>query len=279
MRQNGFINQYVFENRNVVTCDSLLLDSLGHLDNYDTLSGKFLRLRYGSNLSNSYVTDFRKIYVQLNSVFGSQALVKADYLELMDNYSEYYNPYGTLCVRKLLKVGAGTLIYGPDFLCVDSCFINNGIINGQSLQTITPTIKVSGLSQNTGTILTYDFCDLSSTNGGMFDVNTGTTTAVTFCGSQIDYCSLASGIRQNRNYSSIKIFPNPFTDKIGIEFPENFNLSGVSVSIINSLGQMVYTLIDPQPKQDIDVSFLPAGIYLLNLQTGSSRSTLKIIKE
>ena len=69
--------------------------------------------------------------------------------------------------------------------------------------------------------------------------------------------------------STLSAYPNPVADKLYIE---NIT-SGSTVSIYNQVGQLVLEVLNAQ--QGIDVSSLPAGLYVVKNQS----STLKIIKQ
>jgi len=82
--------------------------------------------------------------------------------------------------------------------------------------------------------------------------------------------------RSLNNEFEIKLFPNPVREKLTLEFEWDVVKK---IIIMNSLGQMVYTLNNPISKQEINLSNLPAGIYFLNVQNQNQQKVLKIIKE
>lgn len=78
--------------------------------------------------------------------------------------------------------------------------------------------------------------------------------------------------------SLIKLYPNPIKDKLQIEF-QNEAAQETKLNITNSLGQLVYFSNNPNQKQEINLNFLPSGIYYLKIQTNSEQRIFKIVKE
>ncbi|MEP7237313.1 MAG: SdrD B-like domain-containing protein [Ferruginibacter sp.] len=67
---------------------------------------------------------------------------------------------------------------------------------------------------------------------------------------------------------NITVFPNPVTDIINIQLPDNWQGKALSIDLINQTGQMVNSKSTKQASQveRLDVSQLAAGIYLLRIQ-------------
>ena len=76
----------------------------------------------------------------------------------------------------------------------------------------------------------------------------------------------------------LKIYPNPSTGLVFIDYPGTENLQ---VSVFNSLGQLLITrdLDINSEKTSLDLSPFADGVYMLQVQTGSAILTRKIIKE
>lgn len=81
----------------------------------------------------------------------------------------------------------------------------------------------------------------------------------------------------NNGDFEIKLQPNPIIDKFTIDSQNNIPLK--SISINNSLGQLVYEMNNPQIKQEVDISLLASGIYYLSLQSEAGQKYFKIIKQ
>ncbi|MFH0758031.1 MAG: carbohydrate-binding protein [Bacteroidota bacterium] len=88
-----------------------------------------------------------------------------------------------------------------------------------------------------------------------------------------------TGINSNLSLSSVKIYPNPATDKIHIEASDK--MSGVAnITIIDSQGQVIVTkevLFVNGGNSEIDVSGIANGIHILKVRSGNAEENLKLI--
>lgn len=73
------------------------------------------------------------------------------------------------------------------------------------------------------------------------------------------------------NHTLISVYPNPVNSNITIETSEPVSI----ISIYNSAGQLIQTEI----KNTFSVENLPAGIYMLQVQTANGISTARFVKE
>lgn len=102
---------------------------------------------------------------------------------------------------------------------------------------------------------------VSGTNGVLFKWNARTGVFVS--------------IRESlENLQKVRIFPNPVQDNILIDIQD---ISLNKLSIVNALGKIVF--METNPKQEIDISFLESGVYLLKLENEAGLRAYKIIKE
>jgi len=90
-----------------------------------------------------------------------------------------------------------------------------------------------------------------------------------------------SGIKENsRNRLNLKVYPNPASDKVIVEF--DHTLKPEKLSLSNTLGQVVWisrkTDVE-SARLEIDLSQLPNGIYLLKADNRQGQSVFKIIRE
>ena len=69
---------------------------------------------------------------------------------------------------------------------------------------------------------------------------------------------------------------NPVRDKLHVEFAQKINCK---ISVLNYLGESIYVLDDPFPKQEIDISTFANGIYFIRLKTEEGQSVFKIVKD
>ncbi len=75
---------------------------------------------------------------------------------------------------------------------------------------------------------------------------------------------------------AIILYPNPANTTVNISSVEGIS----SIYISNVLGQNVYSQASLKTKKlEINISFLPKGIYYVRVETKNKIQTLKLIKE
>ena len=84
--------------------------------------------------------------------------------------------------------------------------------------------------------------------------------------------ALSSGNFDNNSFTA---YPNPVKDKLNVRFVENIT----SATIYNILGQEVIVNNINKTEDQIDMSHLPTGTYLVKVVSGSKTQTIKVIKE
>ncbi|MFM1912918.1 MAG: hypothetical protein RIR51_756 [Bacteroidota bacterium] len=85
----------------------------------------------------------------------------------------------------------------------------------------------------------------------------------------------------NLNEISTKIYPNPFHESLTITFNQDLG-DKVDIRISNTLGQEVFSKSGITNGQSINLKQLPAGQYILNIQSMEKNGkgyNLKIVKE
>lgn len=75
--------------------------------------------------------------------------------------------------------------------------------------------------------------------------------------------------------STLSVYPNPSNGIIQLDLE---NKEAGVLSVKNSLGEIVFTIELSVENSQIDLSHLPAGIYILSLETGAKTETCKFIK-
>jgi photosystem II stability/assembly factor-like uncharacterized protein len=78
----------------------------------------------------------------------------------------------------------------------------------------------------------------------------------------------------------IKVYPNPFTDAVTVELPNEQPLHGpLSVRVIDPLGRVVYSNSLSSPKYvTVILSTLPPGLYYISIELNGQRYTKPIVK-
>lgn len=92
--------------------------------------------------------------------------------------------------------------------------------------------------------------------------------------------SILSNSNELKN-SKIEIFPNPFSDKLQIRFPQNFNKS--NLQIVDVFGRQIYSSkINSDPNQILEIPgnlFPNKGIFYIKLQSDEERLVKVIVRE
>jgi hypothetical protein len=81
-------------------------------------------------------------------------------------------------------------------------------------------------------------------------------------------------IEPGKDSQSIYIFPNPATESVTIETPQN-----TIIEILNLPGQVIKSVHAVSNKTNIDISSFPDGIYFVKLKTESGVEVKKFIKD
>ena len=75
--------------------------------------------------------------------------------------------------------------------------------------------------------------------------------------------------------SNLKVYPSPTSNYLNLEGPKE----DYSLQILDIQGQLFHELKNINGNQKIDVSFLPSGLYLINLKNNKGNKTIRIIKQ
>ncbi len=110
--------------------------------------------------------------------------------------------------------------------------------------------------------------------------NTGPTGGhVTISESTTVYTPTAAGIAELQNGIKFQVVPNPVADYAYIYMDVN-SANNVTGHLYNESGQLVKTIEHLQPSiaYTLDMTDLSAGVYMLSMETGSTRVMQKIVK-
>lgn len=157
----------------------------------------------------------------------------------------------TVCIGSaatLTAFGAPSLTWQP------------GNVNSNTI-IVTPSVNTTYTAVGTGSF-------------GCVGNNTITITAITCSATGIAVQSLADGL---------KIYPNPFTDKLILNFNMNSS-NGLIIQLIDVAGKTVYkgklAEITTGMNKEIDLSALKAGVYILKIgENEQLMNSYKLIKE
>lgn len=80
---------------------------------------------------------------------------------------------------------------------------------------------------------------------------------------------------QSNEFASLKYYPNPVTDQLNISFSENIT----AYSVFNMIGQQVISSKVNATTASVDMSSLPSGSYMLQIETANASKVVKLIKQ
>tara|TARA_Y100000589_G_scaffold285621_1_gene285238 strand:+ start:2964 stop:4064 length:1101 start_codon:yes stop_codon:yes gene_type:complete len=171
--------------------------------------------------------------------------------------------------------GGGDLVYpstgNGGIIPVDAIFpITVGVVNSLTGQLDSSFFgyvfleKLSGPGNMYGTLNMYGgrwltFTDVRFDEEGTYLVEISTSLGYTRDTVSVDVYTPTESIH-TPNYSSLSIFPNPFSDNVTIKFDDGERID--EINIINSQGKLVerYSSIS---SSTLDLSHLPKGVYFI----------------
>jgi hypothetical protein len=140
---------------------------------------------------------------------------------------------------------------------------SNLSVNSVDLSNHNQTFRVIATSGNcidTSNVAVINILDTCITNVTVYDTLLTTVTDTLIINTQI------TGINPPNNLNTLKVFPNPASTHITIDYG-NFNvMSGYTLTIVNSIGQTVFTTPINQQTSFIDLStWTGNGIYFVQI--------------
>ncbi|MFA5782363.1 MAG: T9SS type A sorting domain-containing protein, partial [Bacteroidales bacterium] len=95
------------------------------------------------------------------------------------------------------------------------------------------------------------------------------------CSATSDTISVVvTGLSDLSDNKNIYIYPNPATDNITIESPQQ-----AVIEISNIQGQLIKTIAANGNKTSVDISGFARGMYFVKIQTKDSVGVWKVVKE
>lgn len=112
-------------------------------------------------------------------------------------------------------------------------------------------------------------------------ISEGTAETINVCKIPIKI-NTNTGITENVPETHVRVYPNPITDNVTVNFTLNES-NPVSIVMLNAIGQVVLKkdlgiLNAGEQHYSLPATTLDNGLYLLNIQIGNSTSTQKITK-
>jgi hypothetical protein len=137
------------------------------------------------------------------------------------------------------------------------------------------------ISLNTSCVVHNYWCtqDSASTQAVIYDVHDNINSGFVYFMPIDSACSpvIGTSINEIAQENSIQVYPNPSSDYLTIELPENSFRT--EIKIFNMLGEPISNSIVANRKTIIDISKLSNGIYLLEATVGKNISIQKFIKQ
>jgi len=91
-------------------------------------------------------------------------------------------------------------------------------------------------------------------------------------------CDTLTSVKEITEQNVINIFPNPFFNKIALQYQQHSSTKIKEATIFNSMGEIVFEKKVTQTLYELDLSFLPNGVYFLTIHTEKSTITKKLVK-
>jgi hypothetical protein len=92
------------------------------------------------------------------------------------------------------------------------------------------------------------------------------------------YVESSTGIYEAQSEDAMDVYPNPAHDKITVSVPFSFSLVNCQLSIVNLMGQQVYSTSINRQHESINCN-LPAGIYFVKITDGNRVGVKKLVVE
>lgn len=154
--------------------------------------------------------------------------------------------------------------YNGDTLNFDAVFTNNGSVsslswfNTDAVAGLTPgNFTAQDSTANVGSMTgSFDFCDLTPTalSAPFLDFNSGTVD------NNITWCITVS--QSEMSETKLFVYPNPANDVISISSMNSNYLA----TIFDYSGRKIFSVILNGTKNEIDVSLMPQGIYIVRVE-------------
>jgi hypothetical protein len=226
----------------------------------------FYKTRFEGICFNVQKGNYAKYGEVINNIFVNSNVVTYYSNETLPTFNVNYNLYTKAYMPGTTVPAGANETYGYDIsttpLFVDPDNIDPYARNFHYLS------SASALMNNGTTISSFSTDKDGNTRSGSWDLG---------C---YEYKPTAVNVLQT---NSLKIYPNPVTDNLTIEF-SMINEEDVEVSLLDATGKSVKVITNRQFQQgkntiSLDMTDLPACLYFIQLKTDKNLTTQKIIKQ
>jgi hypothetical protein len=204
---------------------------------------------------------------EINNLFDSSSNCDLINSITLSSFGQYFWSTGDTATSVTINPGNLPFVWVSNGSCTDTIFFNSqsATVYDTSYVTISDTtfVTITDTSYVTITDTTY--------------VTITDTTFITVTDTLV-INALLTGLNPPNNTNTIKIFPNPTSTHITIDYGNYALMNGYTLRIENSLGQTVFTTFVTQQQSYIDLSTWNGnGIYFVHL-IDASNNTLDIRK-
>jgi Secretion system C-terminal sorting domain len=245
-------------------CHSIQIDSNTIVANYnkDTLTSNYVQtppIFLYQDLTGKIVGEYIFMNKNYKQILGLCPVWEKGFVGVGHYYIDYFtNPNPLLAgwifrfdeKRDLMweKSYADTSFKGDDF------YLHNTIAtsDGGFLAVGNGVNKMTGVLERHNWLLKLD-------SMGCLEPNCGATNYITTATSEPVFLK---GI-------GIKIFPNPTSDFVNVEFPESLKLEGLQLFLLSNTGKTLKKVPINERKMRIDLPDIPAGMYFLTVLRGN----------
>ena len=92
--------------------------------------------------------------------------------------------------------------------------------------------------------------------------------------------ALSVTIAEENIAQQIRVFPNPASNTITIILPEAYISKNINIALFDLTGkEMISVNNAAYQNQQLDVSIIPAGLYLLQISSGENKMITTLIKQ
>jgi len=188
--------------------------------------------------------------------------------------------------QKLFLLAVVTLFVAQVSKAQTGCnYVFSRTVNGNQI-TFNNTPNVPPVIVNT-IIWTINTTQFANTNDPIYTVSSPgiyivcmTVIDIACINSPIIFCDTVTvtgigtiGIDEKELANSVKMFPNPSSGKVNL-ISTLVNVE--TIAVYNTLGEIVFEEKNPELKNELDLQFLPNGIYFVKTKTGAGIVTKKL---
>ena len=200
-------------------------------------------------------------YYEGNQVYNSTGSIPASSV----TFPIYVYPHGSECsvIGGFVYRGSSSSPFYGSYFFADYC-----------------SDRIWTLHKVSGNWVKEDFGQFTGNNFGTFgeDVSGQLYIAGIGSGTIFRINDLTTGITRNENQSDIKIFKTPFSNKIKVEISSN-KKSKMKIEVFDIRAIKHYEVNTQETEYNLNIGFLPAGIYFLKVTFEGKSQVQKLVLE